>query len=174
MRPTTAEKADRPVRVGIFTDMGVVEEVVRELLASGYTREEITVVCSDQAVQRRFEAFHHQDPAGTHTAKTAIAGGGLGALLGGVTAAALGAATGGVALLAAGGLAVGAGGVVGTLVGALVTRGVEKEVADYYDQAVQDGKILVAVEVHENAQELAPAERTFAKHGALPLPLAEG
>ena len=176
MKPTLAEKIDRPVRVGVYADLAEAEHVVRGLIDAGFTREQITVICSDMAVQRHFEAFHHQDPAGTHTATNAIAGSGIGILLGGITAAAFGVATGGVALLAAGGLALGAGGVVGGLIGALATRGIEKEVADYYDQAVQDGKILVAVEAHgdDHARSLAVAERLLAAGGAQPLPLAEG
>jgi hypothetical protein len=175
MKPTPAEKKERPVRIGVFSDINNAEDAVRALLAAGFTQSQITVVCSDKTVQHHFERFHHRDPAGTHTAATAMVGGGIGALLGGVTAAAIGAATGGVALLAAGGLALGAGGVVGTLIGALMSRGVEEGIADYYDQAVQAGKILVAVEAHgDNAvRSLADAERIFADNGVEPLPLAK-
>lgn len=176
MKPTLTEKIDRPIRVGIFDNLREAEDVVRRLVDAGFTREQITVVCSDRAVQRHFEAFHQQDPAGTHTATNALAGSGVGILLGGITAAAFGVATGGVALLAAGGLALGAGGVAGGLIGALATRGIEKEIADYYDQAVQDGKILVAVEAEgeQHLQALADAERILAKGGAQPLPLPQG
>jgi hypothetical protein len=176
MKPTLDEKIDRPIRVGVYDHLGEAENVVRRLLDAGFTRDRITVVCSDRAVQRHFEAFHHQDPAGTHTATNALAGSGIGVLLGGITAAAFGVATGGVALLAAGGLALGAGGVVGGLIGALATRGVEKEIADYYDQAVQDGRILVAVEAEgeQNLATLTAAERILAQGGAQPLPLHEG
>ncbi|MEX0713629.1 MAG: hypothetical protein WD278_14825, partial [Pirellulales bacterium] len=77
---------------------------------------------------------------------------------------------------AAGGLAAWTGGVVGGLVGAMMTRGVEKELADYYDQAVLKGRILVAAEVagdEENAS-LAEAERVFREAGAEPVSLPEG
>jgi hypothetical protein len=55
-------------------------------------------------------------------------------------------------------------------------RGVEKEAADYYDQAVQQGKLLVAVELQDpsDAGRLAKAERILAEAGAEPLPLPEG
>ncbi|MBL8828023.1 MAG: hypothetical protein JNM18_13680 [Planctomycetaceae bacterium] len=84
--------------------------------------------------------------------------------------------TGGASLLVTGGLALWAGGVVGGLVGAMMTRGVEKEVADYYDQALTEHKILVAAEVHgEHAEEsLVKAERAFAAAGAQPVELPEG
>jgi hypothetical protein len=58
----------------------------------------------------------------------------------------------------------------------MMTRGFEKEIADYYEQAVQKGKILVAVEVHGAGEEqrLAKAERILAEAGSEPVALPEG
>ena len=69
-----------------------------------------------------------------------------------------------------------AGGVVGGLAGAMMTRGVEKELANYYDQAVQDGKMLVAAEAkdREDTAGLAKASQILADAGAEPVPLREG
>ena len=54
-----------------------------------------------------------------------------------------------------------------------MTRGIEKEAADYYDQAVQAGKLLVTVEESGVDQpSLTVAEKIFAEAGAEPLPLA--
>ena len=55
-------------------------------------------------------------------------------------------ATGSVVLWVAGPAVAGALGVAGGLVGAMSTRGVEKEIANYYQQAVLAGSILVAAE----------------------------
>lgn len=69
------------------------------------------------------------------------------------------------------------GGVVGSLLGALLTRGGELEAADFYDQAVLDGKLLVVVEQKDGVdakRKLALAERIFAQSGATPLALPEG
>jgi hypothetical protein len=65
---------------------------------------------------------------------------------------------------------------VGGLVGAMMTRGVEKELADYYDQAVQRGKILVAAEDHSEAQRqrLAKAATILSECGSEPVALPEG
>ena len=84
-------------------------------------------------------------------------------------------ATGGAALVFTGPAAAWAGGVVGGLVGAMMTRGVEHELADYYDQAVSEGKILVAVDEHGSAADahLSQAEHILAESGALPLALRE-
>ena len=57
-----------------------------------------------------------------------------------------------------------------------MTRGFEKEIADYYDAEVRLGKILVAVEVEGEGHQarLAEAERVFAEAGAEPVALVEG
>jgi hypothetical protein len=75
-----------------------------------------------------------------------------------------------------GGIAAWAGGVLGGFVGAMMTRGVEKEAANFYEQALRKGEILVVAEAHgERAtQSLAKAEEALAKAGAKPLPLPEG
>ena len=86
------------------------------------------------------------------------------------------ASLGGAALIAIGGIALWGGGVVGGLVGAMMTRGVEKELANFYNQAVEQGKILVAAEQHELARHsmLDRASEIFIKHDAESLPLEEG
>ncbi len=64
----------------------------------------------------------------------------------------------------------------GGFLGAMLTRGIEKEVANFYDQAVAQGKLLVAVEIHGSNSErrLALAEQILAREGERPLPLPEG
>ncbi len=168
-------KSQRPIRVGLFGSLTEADAVVNELLAAGFTRDKITVVCSEDAVKRHFASFEHQDPAGTYTSTAAVTGGIFGATLGGLAAIA-GLATGGVALLFAGGLALWTGGVVGGLVGAMMTRGVEKELADFYSQAVTEGKILVAAEQEDPARHamLDQADVIFARHGVHPVELPEG
>ena len=80
--------------------------------------------------------------------------------------------TGGLSLLATGGIAAWAGGVVGGLVGGMLSRGVEKEAADFYDQSLEQGDILVVAEADpQHAERLAQAERILADAGARPLPL---
>jgi hypothetical protein len=58
----------------------------------------------------------------------------------------------------------------------MMSRGVEKEVANYYNQAVLEGKLLVAVEAEEAGANryLVDAEKVFARFGAEPLALPEG
>lgn len=175
---TTPAVTDRPIRAAVFDSVEKADAVVAELLAAGFTEEQVTVMCSEQVVQRHFQRFEHQDPAGTNTPAAALTGGACGAGVGAVAAVALASVVslGGVALLAAGGIAIWSGGVVGGLIGAMMTRGVEKELADYYDQAVAGGKILVAAEEEDSSRLgiLDRAAEIFARHGAEAIPLVEG
>lgn len=93
-----------------------------------------------------------------------------------LAAGAAGVATGGLPLIVAAGIGIWAGGVLGGFLGAMATRGIEKEAANFYDQAVSGGKLLVAVEEHQSATEpsLAIAEQILTTAGAEPLPLPEG
>jgi hypothetical protein len=58
----------------------------------------------------------------------------------------------------------------------MMTRGVEKELANFYQQAVVSGQIIVAAEEQgANATAmLATAAKILADAGAKPLPLPEG
>jgi outer membrane lipoprotein SlyB len=173
----TREKKALPVRAGVYSNVRDVDSVVLSLLEAGFTHDEITIVCSDEATQRHFRDFQKQDPAGKNTPAAAAAGGVTGAALGGLTTVAIGFATGVLPVAIVGSAGVLTGGVVGSLLGAFMTRGAEPEAADFYDQAVQEGKLLVVVEKKEEPdanRKLAVAERLFARSGTRPLPLPEG
>jgi hypothetical protein len=165
-----------PIRIGIFDTVEAADAAVHGLLAAGFTPEQITVVCSDDAKERYFRQFEHQDPAGTHTPRNALVGGAIGATLGGLAAVGGAMATGGLSLLATAGIAAWAGGVFGGLVGAMSARGIEKELANYYQQAVLDGKILVAAEdeTPSRSRTLPEAARILEEAGAHPIALPEG
>lgn len=167
---------ERPFRVGIFPTVEGADKAVKALLAAGFTTEQITVICSDPVKERHFQQYEHEEPAGTFTPLAAATGSAIGAIVGGVASVAAMAATGGIGIFVAGPLFAGTGAIVGGLVGAMSTRGVEKEIANYYDQAVVAGKLLVAAEVHERnpGQKLAAAERALREAGSEPLPLPEG
>ncbi|MBI2825626.1 MAG: hypothetical protein HYX69_13160 [Planctomycetia bacterium] len=173
---TTKAQLGEPIRVGIFSTVREADQAVAGLLKLGFTKDQITVLCSEDWKAEHFHDYRHQDPAGMHTVKAATIGGTIGAVLGGMTAVVGTVATGGIGLLAGGGAAVWAGGIVGGLVGAMMTRGVEKELANYYDQAVVRGKILVAAEDEsENRTRTLPAaEKVLHEAGAEPVALPEG
>jgi hypothetical protein len=170
-------KPTLPVRVGVFDSLAAADLAVQRLIDAGFERDHITVICPTCSVDQ-YRDVDREPPAGARTPVAAASGGAIGAVLGGLVALAGVTATGGMGLLAAGPLLLGAGGggVAGGLIGAMMTRGVEKEVADFYDQALERGQILVAVEEEsENAPErLALAETIIGSAGADPLALREG
>ena len=141
-----ADNEHKPIRVAVFSTLGQAEHAVQALLQAGFGKEQITVLCSDKFTEEHFREFEHQHVSGTFTPAAMAAGGAIGALLGGLTAVAGFVTTGGIGLLAAGGIAAWSGAIAGGLIGAMLTRGVERELADFYDQEVTRGKILVAAE----------------------------
>jgi hypothetical protein len=172
VQPTT----DRPVRVGVFDTTAQATRAIDDLLKAGFSKPEISVICSDERREELFADFPHPPLPEDHLRGAIVTGGAIGAGIGGV-AAATAATTAGLGIMAMGpiGLALAAGAVAGGLIGAMTTRGVTKEMADYYDQAITHGKILVAVEDdHDNTPRLTTAERVFAQAGAEPMPLTAG
>lgn len=168
VQPETTTHA--PVEAAAFDAVAAAQACVSDLLAAGFTQDDVSVFCSDEEVQKRFPDLHAETPGPSAT------GGVLGALFGSTLGAAVGVVglvtIGGLPVVVAGGLgSVLAGGVVGGLTGAMVQRGFTADAADFYDQAVQEGKILVAVAIpHEDARQrdalTAKVRRIFADHQA--------
>ena len=171
-----SETVEYRICVGVFDTVADADVAIDELLKAGFQKSQISVICSDEAKRRHFDSSEVQATAAKKSATGAAAGSTLGALLGGAVAAAgLTTATGGMVVVA-GSVLLAAGAVVGGLVGAMQARGATKEAADYYDQAVTKGKILVAVEDRDDGQpsRLQEAERIFASAGSMPVPLPVG
>ena|SRR5687767_5537930 len=158
--------SDNRMQVGVFRTLRGADRAVDELVAEGFPKEAVTVICPTCSVGE-FEGTQHKEPAGTHTPRAVATGGAIGALLGGLTMATI-TATGGLALFVVGPIfgALAAGGVVGGLIGAMMTRGLEPEVADFYDQALQKGSILVAVEAPDGSPQERTAHAIFERNGS--------
>lgn len=170
-------KNEKPVRVGVFTTVQGAECALRRLLETGFNRDQVSVVCSDKYKKDLFAGtVPTREPAGTRAPEAALAGGFTGAAIGGIALALATVATGGTAFLVAGPLFLAGGGVAGGLVGAMVSRGFERETTNYYDQAVQQGKILVAAEERsaDHVARLTEAEHIFKECGAEPVALPKG
>jgi len=138
---------DFPIRLTVCDTSDEVRRLVGDLQRGGFTAEVISVVCSQESCEREFADFVHEHPAGSQTDE-ALSKSGLSAL--GLGAAAVIAGfltTAGTAIMAVGafaGLAI-----AGTFAAMMMTRGAEKELADYYDQAITHGKFVVAVETDD-------------------------
>jgi hypothetical protein len=171
-----AHHASTPVRVGVFRRIAAADRAVAELVEAGFDDGSITVICptcSDEVLEP-----YRAPPSGAHTAEAAAAGGTIGAVLGGLSATVGLVATGGTGLLVAGPLlgAAATGAVTGGFLGAMATRGIEPEIADYYDQALRKGRILVAVDTSKGEAPPAPevAEKALERAGAEPIALPKG
>ena len=171
MKPNSKQ---RLIRVAVFSTLSQADQAVHALLQAGFVKDQVTVLCSDRFTEDHFREFEHQHVSGAYTPAAVAAGGAIGALLGGLTAVAGFVTTGGIGLLAAGGIAAWSGAITGGLIGAMLTRGVERELADFYDQEVTRGKILVAVEEAKNhvAPPLDAADEIFLHAGAEPMQLS--
>lgn len=167
-------KASNPIQVGVFERYDAADAAVEALLAAGFARESISVICPTCSAEQ-FPAVEHERPAGARTPAAIATGGAIGGTLGGLTAAAGIVASGGTALLIAGPLlaATAVGGMVGAFIGAMSTRGFEHEIADFYDQALRKGQILVAVDTQHvpAGPDGSVAERVLVQAGAKPVSL---
>jgi hypothetical protein len=65
------------------------------------------------------------------------------------------------------------GGVTGAFLGAMATRGFESEITNFYDQALEKGQILVAVDT-EAGPGRARAIQALHEAGAQPIALPRG
>jgi hypothetical protein len=178
-RQGSQDPADKDtVRIGEFSRLGAADRAVALLHESGFQKDEITVVC-DACKHEDAGAFKSKAPSGASTPSAAAEGSAIGAVLGGLVAVAGAVATGG-SLLVAGPSFTGAGAVAGGLIGAMMTRGKEDESTDYFDQAMQHGKILVSVDLSKETdsvrqdERLATAERILRQVGSEPVPLHKG
>src|SRR5687767_6288649 len=103
---------EKPIRIGVFSTVEAADRAVQNLLDAGFTRDQISVICSDPSKEAHFRRFE-EEPAGTYTLPASVTGGAIGAVLGGLTALTGVVATGGIGLIGAGAIAAGAGGVFG-------------------------------------------------------------
>jgi len=156
---------DLPLRVGVFDTVDQASGAVQALKGAGFDTDRIAVVCSSEAKRDAFPEVETMPPAGDTAGEKAAEGGAIGAALGGVATLAI-ATTGGLPLVAAGAFLLLAGAGAGTFVGAMTSRGVEPEVADFYDQALEQGRIVVAA-----FGDADKAERALRDAGAKPVEL---
>lgn len=145
---------DNPqIMTGLFRDRAAAERAYGSATARGYSKDDVSLLMSQEARDRHFPK---DDPArtelGTKAAEGAgagaVAGGGLGALLAGLAAA--GIAVPGLPIIAMGTLAAAltgaaTGGGIGAIIGALIGHGIPKERAEFYDEGVRRGGIVMGV-----------------------------
>jgi hypothetical protein len=142
-----------PMLTGMFRDRDSAERAYSSLTARGYTKDDVTLLMSDEARRRHFGDSHPDTDLGSKAAEGAgvgaVVGGGLGAILAGLAAAGT-IALPGIGLIAMGpiaaaltGGAVGAAG--GGILGALVGAGIPEEQASRYEAGIREGNIVMGV-----------------------------
>ncbi|MEZ0226028.1 MAG: DUF3341 domain-containing protein, partial [Alphaproteobacteria bacterium] len=153
----------------IFRSMLEADTAVDTLLATGFSKDDISVLMPDTPSTRQFA--HEKDtkaPEGTTTGVTAggLVGGTVGLLagIGALSIPGLGPfiAAGPIMAALAG---LGAGGAVGGLIGALVGMGIPEYEAKRYEGRVKDGGVLLSVHC-ETSEEIDRAKELLERLGA--------
>jgi hypothetical protein len=166
---------DEPFRVGFFDNVAQADQAVRNLLAAGFTKDQLAVICPEKCKDSFASGVPRAERPASHTTETIVEGGAVGAVLGGVALAATTIATGGVGALAALPVLVGGGALAGGLSALFAAKGYFQGIGEYYDEAVHYGRIVVGVEIsdHPNTTRLMEAERILTEAGAI-VPRPEG
>jgi hypothetical protein len=154
---------------GIYSTTAETERAVNDLLQSGFSSQDVSVLMPDQQSTRDFALRKEtKAPEGATTGATTggVIGGTLGVLVGLGTLAIPGIGP----FIAAGplvaGLAgLGAGGAVGGFIGALVGMGIPEYEAKRYEGRVKDGGVLLSVHC-ETPGEVLRAKEVLKATGA--------
>jgi hypothetical protein len=141
---------------GLFKSKVAAEAAVDALLKRGFTRDDLSVLMSDETRSKHF-ALQSRTHAADGLGIGAVTGGAVGAVL--ATIAAVGSTLflPGLNLVIAGPIAaalagLGAGGAAGGLIGALVGAGIPEYRAKVYEAGLRGGGILVGVEARDDEE----------------------
>ena len=156
-------------RVGIFETVAQADRAIRRLLAAGFSKDQLAVICPAKFRHHFLPGAPEADAPGADAVSAVAMGGAMGATLGGLALVAT-VLTGGAGMLAAGVL-IGGGALAGGFTNLIISKGYEQEADDFYKQAIERGQIVVGVEVRgeDLAGELAKAQLILDESGAMPL-----
>jgi len=156
---------------GFFSEVADADRAIAGLLAAGFTREEIGVVCPENFKGHFPSEIWRAKPASTYAPATIASGGAIGAALGGLALAATTIVSGGAALLPGALVLVGGGAIAGSLSNLIVSDGYHQGLDEYYAQAVDLGKIAVGVQLTGGnmPERLTKAAGILAAAGASPI-----
>jgi hypothetical protein len=157
------------IRVGAFETIAEADQAIRRLLGAGFATDQLLVICPAKFQEHFPPALRAETPAADVT-DAILTGGAVGATLGGIVLVAT-AFTGGGAIVAAAVL-IGGGAIAGGFSNLIVSKGYEVEADAYYKEAIDEGWIVVGVEVpsiESAGQQLAEAERILNEAGATAL-----
>jgi len=159
---------------GVFHDKDDAEKAYNSLLSRGYSRDEISVLMSDDTRKAHFKDIDEDDRS--DLGNKAMEGVGVGSAIGGTAGAIIGAiaaigtavALPGLGLIIAGPIAAGlagagAGGLTGGIIGALVGSGIPEERAAVYKESLENGGIVVGVKArnHDEGTAISNEWKTY-------------
>jgi hypothetical protein len=162
----TQQISDVQSHAGAFATIAEADRAIRRLLAAGFSKDQLVVICPAK-FQDHFRPEVSQAEAPAAGAEGAMVKGGIvGATLGGLAMAATVLTGGGAAVAAA--VLIGGGAVAGGFSNLIISKGYEGEADDQYKKAIEQGRIVVGVEVPGpgSSGQLAEAERILNEAGA--------
>ncbi len=155
----------------IFRTREDAENAYQELLDRGYTRDEISILMSEETRTRYSgTALEHGSKAAEGFGTGAAVGGAVGAIIGAIVAIGTSIVLPGFGLIVAGPLAAalvgaGAGGATGGLVGALIGWGIPEDTVQHYESGLREGSIVLGFEPR-NAAEADEVESVWKSYNA--------
>lgn len=133
----------------LFKDWSDAENAYQELLDRGFTRDQISVLMSEDT-RTRYSGTETElgSKAAEGLGAGAAVGGTVGAIIGAIAAIGTSVVIPGLGLIVAGPLAAalagaGAGGATGGLVGALIGAGIPEETVQHYESGLKEGGIVL-------------------------------
>jgi hypothetical protein len=153
-------------RAGALETIAGADYAIRRLLASGFSKDQLIVICPAKFQDHfRPEVSQAETPGGS-AEEAVVKGGIVGATLGGLAVAATVLTGGGAAVAAA--VFIGGGAVAGGFSNLIISKGYDEEADDRYKEAIEQGRIVVGVEVYGvgSSRQLAEADRILHEAGA--------
>jgi len=153
---------------GTFDTVADADRMVRTLLAAGFSKDRLAVICPEKFKHQLTVDVPEETPAATKGVEGIAVGGAAGVVLGGIALAATTIASGGIGLIPAATVFLGGGAIAGGFSGLIIADGYGKDVDQYYNDAVHLGKIVVGVRVQstDNPAQIARAHQLLEDGGA--------
>ena len=156
----------------LFRSRENAENAYQELLNRGYTRDDVSVLMSEDTRKNNYSDTVNDTELGSKAAEGTGVGAAVGGTVGAVIAAIAAIGTSvllpGIGLIVAGPLAAalagaGAGGATGGLIGALIGSGIPEETAKGYETGLNEGGVVLGFrpKTSEEASEVADVWKNY-------------
>lgn len=141
----------RSTVVAAFPDIQSADSAIKELLRAGFPKQKIGfMIRDDEDLQKLRSADAEEKAAITRTIGGGLSGGILGGIIGSIVALTIP----GFGPLISAGLLAGAGGAIaGGFTGLMSTINLSQEETDWYEEEIQAGRPVVAVEANDRYSE---------------------